>query len=169
MTTPQLCHGSLTIERTYAAPPSRVFAAWANIETKAQWFVGPPERWTLVTRELDFRVGGTEVLEGLFDKDVIVRFTARYHAIIPNERLVYVYDLDGCDRNQSVSLVSVEFAPTASGGTRMTFTEQIVFCDGQDGVEARRSGTSDHFDRLALVVDAPVGATSDGPGTQRSR
>jgi uncharacterized protein YndB with AHSA1/START domain len=36
-------HGTFAIERTYPVPPARVFAAWADPDTKALWFVGPPE------------------------------------------------------------------------------------------------------------------------------
>ena len=64
MKTPPVVHGSFTIERTYAAKVPRVFAAWADIETKARWFIGPPDTWKLLQRELDFRVGGKELLRG---------------------------------------------------------------------------------------------------------
>ena len=38
MTTRSATHGSFTIERTYPAAPSRVFAAFASLEAKARWF-----------------------------------------------------------------------------------------------------------------------------------
>lgn len=33
-------HATFVIERTYDAPPARVFAAWAEPKAKAQWFAG---------------------------------------------------------------------------------------------------------------------------------
>lgn len=146
-------HGSFTIERTFRAPVARVFAAWADIETKAQWFIGPPERWTLSKRAVDFRVGGEEVLQGQLQGGPTTHFAARYHAIIPNERLVYVYDMYVGDEHFSVSLATVELSPLPDGGCRMTFTEQAAFFNGQDGTESRRSGTDAHFDRLVAVLD----------------
>jgi uncharacterized protein YndB with AHSA1/START domain len=148
-----IVHGSFTIERHFKAPIARVFSAWAEIETKARWFIGPPERWQLVKRELDFRVGGREHLEGRFATDgSITVFTAQYHRIVPNQQLVYVYDMHINDKPLSVSLASVEFGVAKGGGTRMTFTEQAAFLDGEDGTQSRQLGTDSHFERLAQLL-----------------
>ena len=53
-------HGDFTIERELAFPPARVFAAWADPKAKAQWFAGPADKWKLLEREMEFRVGGRE-------------------------------------------------------------------------------------------------------------
>ena len=153
--TPPVVHGSFTIQRTYSAPVARVFAAWTDVETKARWFCGPPDRWTLVKRELDLRVGATELLQGELAGGPTTLFVARYHAIVPHERLVYAYDMHVGPKHLSVSLAAVEFAATADGGTRMTFTEQAAFLDGEDGTKSREGGTAAHFERLALVLDDP--------------
>ena len=60
-----IAHGSFTIERIYDAPPASVFNAWSDPALKAKWFIGPPG-WTQIARELDFRVGGEELLHGRF-------------------------------------------------------------------------------------------------------
>lgn len=144
-------HGSFTIERTFRAKPERVFAAWADVDTKARWFIGPPGKWTLRRRELDFRAGGEEILEGEFGDGNVTLFVARYHVIEPAKRLVYAYDMHHRGTHLSVSLATVEFAP-AGGGTRMTFTEQAAFLDGRDGTDSRRTGTAAHFDRLGGIL-----------------
>ena len=154
MKTPPIVHGTFTIERTFRAPPARAFLAWADVDTKARWFIGPPDRWKLVKRELHFHVGGTEVLHGEFGSHASI-FTARYHAIVPNERIVYAYDMHVGNKHLSVSLATVEFAAVTGGGTRMTFTEQAAFLDGEDGKKSRELGTNAHFDRLALELDNP--------------
>jgi uncharacterized protein YndB with AHSA1/START domain len=148
---PPIIHGSFTLERAYRAAPSRVFAAWADVETKARWFVGPPDRWRLLERELDFRVGGRELLRGELGGAVTL-FVARYHVIVPDERIVYAYDMSAGGRQLSVSLATVELAPAQGGGTRMTFTEQAAFLDGEDGTASRRAGTAPHLERLAAAL-----------------
>jgi uncharacterized protein YndB with AHSA1/START domain len=152
MSTPPVVHGSFTIHRTYDAPIARVFAAWSDLELKARWFIGPPDEWKLVRRELDFRVGGSELLHGEFLGGRATIFSARYHAIEPDERLIYAYDMHVGGRHLSVSLATVELAATAGGGTRMTFTEQAAFLDGEDGTRSREGGTAAHLERLALVL-----------------
>lgn len=155
MKTPPVVHGTFHIERTYNAPPARVFAAWADIETKARWFIGPPDKWKVVERALDFRVGGQERLHGQLASGSNTIFTARYHDIIPNQRLVYVYDMQLGDRHLSVSLATVELSETSRGGTRMKFTEQATFLDDEYGVASREEGTAAHFDRLLPVLEDP--------------
>lgn len=155
MSIPPIVHGSFTIERTYAAPVPRVFAAWADIEMKARWFIGPPESWKLVRRDLDFRVGGTEVLRGEHASGRVSHFEARFHVIVPDQRLVYAYDMYVGDKHLSVSLATVELVAAAGGGTRMIFTEQAAFLDGEDGLRSREKGTAARFDRLATALDDP--------------
>ena len=155
-------HGQFTIVRRYAAPPARVYAAWADIAVKAQWFIGP-EGWELAERRLDLRVGGEEVLRGRFpdraSKDrcggaLETSFTARYHLVEPDSRLVYVYDMHLNGNHHSASLATVEFAPDGAG-CQLRFTEQVVFVDGtksHEGTAAREGGTAAHLDRIAAAI-----------------
>src|SRR4030095_2549769 len=95
-------HGSFTIDRVYDASPARVFKAFADPKSKARWFVGEGG-WQEIKRELDFRPGGQEVVHGKFPNGSESRFVARYHEIVPNERLVYVYDMHANGVFMSVS------------------------------------------------------------------
>lgn len=150
-----LAHGAFTIERTYKSRPATVFAAWADPEIKARWFIGP-ENWKPVRRELDFRIGGEEVLHGRFD-DFETLFVARYHAIDTDARLVYIYDMrlgPKLGQHHSVSLATVDFLP-AGAGTKLVFSESVVFLDGTtaaEGTASRERGTAAHLDRIAQFL-----------------
>ena len=54
----------------------------------------------------------------------IHHYDAIYQDIVPNERIIYGYDMHLDDKRISVSLATVEFKP-AGKGTRLTFTEQV--------------------------------------------
>ena len=153
MSVPQIVQGTFTLRREWAATPARVFAAWADGDLKKRWFFGPPGKWLETRRELDFRVGGREIVEGRFDEPAITtRFDARYHLIEPGHRLIFVYDLHVADQFHSVTLASLHLEP-AGTRTRVTYTEQIAFLDGEDGTEMRRTGTEPHFVRISRLVE----------------
>ena len=57
---------------------------------------------------------------------------------MPNERIIYGYDMHLDDKRISVSLATVEFKP-AGKGTRLTFTEQGAFLDGFDDPKLARA------------------------------
>lgn len=143
-------HGVFTVERTYAGvKPQRVFDAFATAEGKAGWFSGPDERWTIVEREFDFRIGGTERLVGKWASGMVTRFEARYCDIIPGERIVYVYEMHIDGRKISVSLATIEFK-AAGDGARLVLTEQGAFLDGFEdkGAASRERGTVELIDKL---------------------
>src|ERR1700676_2998127 len=97
----EIIHGKFVIERTYEASPADVFAAWADPAVKARWFIGPTG-WTAIRRELDFRIGGEELLQGRYEARETL-FRARFHDIVSDERIVYVYDMYMDDEHHSVS------------------------------------------------------------------
>ena len=139
-------HATFVIERDYAAPPARVFAAWAGPKVKARWFVGPDE-WEKSDHKLDFRVGGKESVSGGPPGGPNHIYNAIYQDIVPNERIVLTYDMHMDKTRIPVSLLTLEFKQ-ASAGTKLILTEQDVFLDGIDNLASREKGTRDLLDNL---------------------
>ena len=153
MTQQPIVHGSFVIERRYPVTVDRAYGAWTDPELKARWFIGPDD-WTQIERSLDVRVGGEEKLRGRFGASgVETLFVARYHHIVPAQRLVYVYDMYVSGAHHSLSLATVEFQSEREG-TRLLFNEQVAFLDGTSadkGVPARKTGTAAHLDRIVRL------------------
>jgi len=143
-------HATFTIERTYPAAPSRVFNAFADPKIKARWF-GAPKEWEVGEVSVDFRVGGREVNSGGPKGGALHFFDCRYQDIIPNERIIYSYDMHLDDTRISVSLTTIEFRPSGSG-THLVFTEQGAFLDGFDGADGREHGTRQLLDQLGAEL-----------------
>ena len=144
-------HATFTIERTFAIPPSRVFAAYADVKAKARWFVGP-EDWEKSNLKLDFRVGGRESVSGGPPEGPIHYYDALYQDIVPDQRIVLTYEMHLDKTRISVSLGTTEFKPSGTG-TQLVYTEQAVFLDGYDDAGSRERGTKGLFDQLAAFLE----------------
>jgi len=155
MTQRSTVHDTFVIKRNFAFKPELVFAAWASAEAKSHWFAGPTG-WTAQVRELDFRVGGREQVIGRKADGSLSKFNARYHEIVPNERIVYVYDMGMDDIQTSVSLATIEFKAQKEG-TQLVITEQGVFLDGHDDARGREHGTNILVEQLERALQRSRG------------
>ena len=147
MSQPPAQHTTFTIDRVLNAPPAQVFKSWSEPSAKSRWFSGPPGQWKERSREFNFRVGGREALVGLRTDGKVSTFAARYLDIVPEQRIVYSYEMYLDQARISISLATVQFSPTGAG-TRMTFTEHAVFLDGHDDAGGREKGTRALIDQL---------------------
>ena len=139
-------HNTFSIERTYPSPPSLLFAAFSNQETKRRWFA-EGEGWEVDQFRLDFRVGGREVSRFRKKGGAPMGNDTVYLDIVPERRIVLAYTMTVGDKRISVSLATVEFAPSGEG-TRLVYTEQAAFLDGADATKRRESGCRGLLERL---------------------
>ena len=149
MTKRSVTHATFVVERSYPASADRVFAAWADPATKRRWFGSPDEAPT--DFELDFRVGGRELNRGTGPDGRVYTYEAHYQDIVPDQRIVYAYDMYLADTRISVSLGTVELRPEGKG-TRLTYTEQGAFLDGLDNPADREHGTRELLDALGKIL-----------------
>ena len=145
-------HGTFRIERVYPASVARVWHAFADTGAKRRWFTGPPE-WGPGEHELDFRVGGRETSAGGPPGGPRHIMNALYWDIVPEQRIVWTYDMHLDDRRISVSLNTVELRAEGKG-TRLVFTEQGTFLEDGDGLALRQQGTEGLLDQLGRALEA---------------
>jgi uncharacterized protein YndB with AHSA1/START domain len=153
-----IIHDTFTIERTYPAAPSRVFAAFASAEAKNIWGdtgdLGPADGQAGIA-EFDFRAGGRERF-GFKMAGTTFRYDARYYDIVPDQRIIYAYEMYAGDARISVSVATIEFAKSRDG-TTLTVTEQGAYLDGIDGPQApslRKEGVTEMLDNLTGYLAA---------------
>jgi uncharacterized protein YndB with AHSA1/START domain len=148
-------HGTFSIERTYAAPPARVFAGFADPALKRRWFLDG-KGVTADEYSFDFRVGGYEKSRFTFaggppgapPAGTKMGNDTVYVDIVPDRRIVFAYTMLVGDRRMSASLATVELSPSEGGGTRLLFTEQGAFFDRADGIHLREGGWQDLLSKL---------------------
>lgn len=156
MTERPVIHETFAIKRTYPAPASRVFAAFASKEAKAAWADDSDTTEPGADAsdpEFDFRVGGHERF-GFCYQDISYRYDACYYDIVPGQRIIYSYEMHADGARISVSVATIEFAASADG-TALTWTEQGTYLDGFDGEQAprlRQEGTEGLLDGLAKYL-----------------
>jgi uncharacterized protein YndB with AHSA1/START domain len=157
MTGRSVIHDTFSIERTYPAAPARVFAAFASAEAKTAWgdTGGIEAPADAEPSEFDFRAGGRERFT-IRAEGSLFRYDALYYDIVPDQRIVYSYEMYADGARISVSVATIEFAKSGDG-TALTWTEQGAYLDGIDGPQApalRKEGTTEMLTGLTRYLTA---------------
>lgn len=143
-------HASFTIERSYAASPAEVFAAFADPAIKRRWFA-EGEGWAVEQFDVDFRVGGFERSRFRYQGGPPITNESVYQVIQPNERIILAYAMAIDGVPLSGSLLTMEYLPEGSG-TKLVFTEQGAYLDGKDGPVHREEGSRELLESLARIL-----------------
>jgi len=104
----------LRLERSFAAPPERVFEAWTSPEVLRRWWAAQPD-WTSPEAEVDLRVGGRYRLAMRNAEGETHAVTGVYIQIDPPSRLAYTWAWEELDHPDSQ--VTVEFRGEGEGTT----------------------------------------------------
>lgn len=152
MSLPAVAHETFVIERIFDVPVARTYQAWADPQMKTLWFAGSAEALG-AAYELDFRVGGRELNRGGPPGGPIYTYESEFRDIIPEQRIVYTYEMHADEARISVSVATVLFSGDETR-THLVVTEQGVFLDGHDTVAQREEGTQSLLNSLAATLNS---------------
>jgi uncharacterized protein YndB with AHSA1/START domain len=147
-------HDTIVVERNFAVPPNKVFAAWADATQRVRWHFPGDAGWELTEFEQDFRVGGREHARFGPKGQPNLREEGNFLDIVENTRIVSVGTMHKDDVRISMTLCTVEISADGKG-TKLKLTDQSAFLDGRERPDERRSGWGAVLDKLtAFLQDA---------------
>ena len=117
----------LRVERTYDAPPDRVFEAWTSPELLRRWWAAQPD-WTSPEAEVDLRVGGRFRLAMRNTNGETHAVSGVYTEVDPPARLAYTWAWEELDHPES--RVTVEFRED-DGATTVVITHAGLANDAE--------------------------------------
>ena len=137
---------SLTLRRTFAASPEKVWRAWTDPKALKLWF--KPDAFSVLAAEADARVGGRfRVLmkdpEGR-EYDV----GGVYRDVVPGRRLVMTWSWK--DQPGEESLLTVTLRPSRSG-TELELRHE-GYLDREAPVKTHEEGWNGALDQLAALL-----------------
>lgn len=139
-------HGTVTLERIYAAALAQVFAALSTKEALLDWGA-PSDGWTFDYDRFDVRIGHTDVARfGPVGGEPYVNGTT-YLAIEPNRRIVSASTLVHEGKLIFAGILTMELEP-AGNGTLLRLNETGAYLDGADEPEGHEAGWTEMLDGL---------------------
>jgi uncharacterized protein YndB with AHSA1/START domain len=156
-TTERKSDRELVVTRTFNAPARIVFEAWAKPELFKRWWVPKSMGVSLLSCEMDVRVGGKYRLVFGNDGETVMEVFGRYIEVTPHSRLAWTNDES--DEEGAVTTVTFE-----EKGGRTLLVKHDLYPSKQalDGELA--SGAADglpeqleQLDELLLTLGASVG------------
>ena len=145
----------IVVRRTFNGPARIVFEAWTKPELFRQWWVPKSMGMSLLSCEMDVRVGGRYRLE-FAHGDSRMAFFGTYKEVTPHSRLVWTNDeSDG----GAVSTVTFE---ERGGKTLLVYHELYPSKEALDANAGMENGMAETFaqlDELLVSLGASVGGS----------
>ena len=149
----------LVVTRTFNGPARIVFEAWTKPELLKRWWVPKSAGISMLSCEMDVRVGGKYRLVFVIGNDTSkpMEFFGRYLEVTPHSRLVWTND--EADHGGAVTTVTFE---EKGGKTLLVMHDLYPSKEALDQAIASGStgGTWETFeqlDELLVALDATVG------------
>ena len=144
----------LVVTRTVNGPARLVFEAWTQPELFRQWWVPKSLGMSLLSCEMDVRVGGTYRLEFALG-DERAAFFGTYNEVTPHSRLVWTNE-----ESDEGSVTTVTFAEK-DGKTVLVMHELYPSKEALDaagtGAADAMAETFDQLDELLVTLGATEG------------
>ena len=139
----------LVVTRTVNGPARLVFEAWTKPELLKQWWVPKSSGLSLLSCEMDVRVGGGYRLEFVHGASEPMAFFGKYIEVTPHSRLAWTNE-EGGDAGQVTTVTFEEKA----GKTLVVMSELYPSKEALDAALASGSqaGTLETFEQLDEFV-----------------
>jgi uncharacterized protein YndB with AHSA1/START domain len=137
----------LVVRRFIPVPRKRVFAAWLDPASLAQWM--RPGKMTDAEVEVDPRVGGKFRIV-MIERQERHEHTGKYLAIEPPARLSFTWISKATDLKPTV--VTIDFLER-DAGTELVLTHRRL---PASQIESHRSGWTDIVQKLELLAGLPA-------------
>ncbi len=144
----------LVVTRTVNGPARLVFQAWTKPELFRQWWVPKSLGMSLLSCDMDVRVGGTYRVEFAYG-DSQAAFFGTYQEVTPHSRLVWTNE-----ESDEGSVTTVTFAE--QGGKTLLVMHELY--PSKEALDAAGTGaaeamgeTFDQLDELLVTLDASEG------------
>jgi uncharacterized protein YndB with AHSA1/START domain len=130
MTVERKSERELVVTRTFNGPVRIVFEAWTRPELLKQWWAPKSTGMSLISCEVDVRVGGKYRFEFGHGASKPVAFFGRYIEVTPHARLVWTND-----ESDDGAVTTVTFEEKA-GQTLLVLQERYASKEALDGAIA---------------------------------
>jgi len=138
----------LVVTRTFNGPARIVFEAWTKPELFRRWWAPKSTGVSLLSCEMDVRVGGGYRLEFGHEASESMAFFGRYIEVIPYSRLVWTND-----ESDDAAVTTVTFEEKG-GKTLLVLHELYPSKEALDGaIAGMEGGMPEQFEQLDELLD----------------
>src|SRR5271156_3884666 len=145
----------IVVTRTFNGPARLVFEAWTQPELLKRWWAPKSTGMSLLSCEVDVRVGGRYRFEFGHDGSKPMAFFGRYIEVTPHSRLVWTND-----ESDDGAVTTVTFEEKA-GKTLLVMHELYPSKEALDaaiaGMEGGMPEAFEQLDELLVTLGASVG------------
>jgi uncharacterized protein YndB with AHSA1/START domain len=136
----------IVMERVFDSPVERVFKAYTDPTIVPQWW--GPRRFTTTIDKMDVRPDGVWRYISRDSEGNEYPFSAVYHEIVPNKRIVRTFEFEPIPGHISVETTTFE---EQDSSTKLRVTSLFQNVEQRDGElkSGMELGTSESWDRLA--------------------